>query len=78
MREQAGLPSGDAGDTGSVTDPEAVELAVTALTGHLLERAQRTDEAAALPSPAVVLSARLDRYYDRLRHPPPGVNRLGA
>ena len=30
----------------------------------------RTDEVAALPSPAVVLSARLDRYYDRLRRPP--------
>lgn len=31
---------------------------------------KRTDEVAALPSPAVVLSARLDRYYDRLRRPP--------
>jgi len=30
----------------------------------------RIDEAAALPSPAVVLSARLDRYYGRLRRPP--------
>ena len=30
----------------------------------------RMNEAAALPSPAVVLSARLDRYYDRLRLPP--------
>jgi hypothetical protein len=28
------------------------------------------NEAAALPSPAVVLSARLDRYYGRLRRPP--------
>src|ERR1700752_3316918 len=31
----------------------------------------RIDEAVALPSPAVVLSARLDRYYGHLR-PPPG------
>jgi len=30
----------------------------------------RVDEAAALPSPAVVLSARLDRYYGRLRRRP--------
>ena len=28
------------------------------------------DEAAALPSPRVVLSRRLKRYYGRLRHPP--------
>jgi len=28
------------------------------------------NEAAALPSPAVLLSARLDRYYGRLRFPP--------
>src|SRR5205085_2185921 len=28
------------------------------------------NEAAALPSPAVLLSARLDRYYGRLRRPP--------
>ena len=28
------------------------------------------NEAAALPSPAVLLSARLDQYYDRLRLPP--------
>src|SRR5689334_21858791 len=28
------------------------------------------NEAAALPSPAVVLSARLKRYYGRLRRPP--------
>jgi hypothetical protein len=28
------------------------------------------NEAAALPSPAVVLSVRLDQYYDRLRLPP--------
>ena len=33
-------------------------------------RAIRTDEAAALPSPAVVLSARLQQYYGRLRRPP--------
>ena len=31
---------------------------------------QRVNEAAALPSPAVMLSTRLDRYYDRLRLPP--------
>ncbi len=31
---------------------------------------KRIDEAAALPSPAVVLSARLKQYYDRLRRPP--------
>jgi hypothetical protein len=30
----------------------------------------RTDEAAALPSPAVMLSARLKQYYGRLRRPP--------
>ena len=30
----------------------------------------RIDEAVALPSPAVVLSARLDRYYGHLRRPP--------
>jgi hypothetical protein len=30
----------------------------------------RVNEAAVLPSPAVVLSARLDRYYDRLRRRP--------
>jgi hypothetical protein len=30
----------------------------------------RVNEAAALPSPAVLLSARLDRYYGRLRRPP--------
>src|SRR5271166_184476 len=28
------------------------------------------DEAAALPSPRVLLSRRLKRYYGRLRHPP--------
>ncbi len=31
---------------------------------------KRIDEAAALPSPAVVLSARLKQYYGRLRRPP--------
>jgi hypothetical protein len=38
----------------------------------------RVDEVAALPSPAVMLSARLDRYYDRLRLPPgtPSTSRL--
>jgi hypothetical protein len=41
-------------------------LATRALTGHSLINL-RANEAAALPSPAVVLSARLDRYYDRLR-----------
>src|ERR1700739_4327125 len=30
----------------------------------------RIDEVMALPSPAVVLSARLDRYYGHLRRPP--------
>ncbi len=44
-------------------------------------QAARIDEAAALPLPAVVLSARLNRYYGRLRRPPgqhplPDVNRL--
>ena len=42
---------------------------MTALTGPLL-KTLRTDEAAALPSPAVMLSARLKRYYGRLRRPP--------
>ena len=38
----------------------------------------RVNEAAALPSPAVVLSARLDQYYGRLRLPPgtPPTSRL--
>ena len=31
---------------------------------------RRTDEAAALPSPAAVLPIRLKQYYDRLRRPP--------
>jgi hypothetical protein len=35
-----------------------------------LPRTLRTDEAAALPSPVVVLSVRLNRYYGRLRRPP--------
>ena len=47
----------------------AVELATRALTGPFPAR-ERTDEAAALPSPAVVLSVRLKQYYDRLRRPP--------
>src|SRR5215211_8849138 len=40
--------------------------------GHspVLPCAQRADEAAALPSPRVVLSRRLKRYYGRLRRPP--------
>ena len=46
-----------------------MELAETALTGPL-HNLTRIDEVAALPSPAVLLSARLDRYYDRLRRPP--------
>ena len=39
---------------------------------------RRMDEAAALPSPAVVLSVRLKRYYGRLRRPPgsPPTSRL--
>src|SRR5437868_6193525 len=49
-------------------DPTAAGLAETALTGPL-HTAARIDEAAALSSPAVVLSARLDRYYGRLRRP---------
>ena len=53
-------------DTG---DPFAAGLALTALTGPLLH-ITRTDEAAALPSPAVLLSAWLNRYYGRLRLPP--------
>ncbi len=52
----------------------------TALTGPLLNTT-RTDEAAALPSPAVMLSTRLKQYYGRLRRPSgcrslPGVYRL--
>src|SRR6185437_8557537 len=43
------------------TDPFAAELASTALTGPLLTTL-RTDEAAALPSPPVVLSGRLKQY----------------
>ena len=35
-----------------------------------LPRTSRVNEAAALPSPAVVLSARLKQYYGRLRLPP--------
>jgi hypothetical protein len=55
--------------TGSNTDPDAAGLAETALTGHH-PSATRIDEAAALPSPAVMLSARLQQYYGRLRLPP--------
>ena len=50
-------------------DPFAAGLAEMALTGPLLTTL-RTDEAAALPSPAVMLSARLKQYYGRLRRPP--------
>ena len=50
-------------------DPEAAGLALTALTGPL-QTTLRTDEAAALPSPRVVLSRRSNRYYGRLRRPP--------
>jgi len=55
-------------------------LATGALTSPSLHY-KRIDEAAALPSPAVVLSVRLKRYYGRLRRPPgtrpfPGANRL--
>jgi len=39
-------------------------------THRTLPAGTRADEAAVLPSPVVVLSARLDRYYDRLRRPP--------
>ena len=47
----------------------AVELATRALTGPF-PAPKRTDEAGALPSPAVVLSVRLKQYYDPLRRPP--------
>jgi hypothetical protein len=50
-------------------DPCAAGLALTALTGPL-QTTLRTDEAAALPSPQVVLSRRSNRYYGRLRRPP--------
>src|SRR5690242_2898309 len=50
-------------------DPFTAGLALTALTGPLLHLT-RTDEAAAFPSPAVLLSARLNQYYGRLRRPP--------
>jgi hypothetical protein len=50
-------------------DPSAAGLALTALTGPLLHLT-RTDEAAALPSPQVVLSCGCYRYYGRLRRPP--------
>src|SRR5215831_15042471 len=50
-------------------DPGAAGLALLALTGPLLTTL-RTDEAAALPSPQVVLSRRSNRYYGRLRRPP--------
>ena len=41
-------------------------------SGHspALPCSAHVDEAAALPSPAVLLSARLKQYYDRLRRPP--------
>ena len=39
-------------------------------THQALPCTSRVNEAAALPSPTVVLSARLDRYYGRLRLPP--------
>src|SRR5882672_1086232 len=60
--------------------PLAAGLAETALTGPL-PITTRIDEVAALPSPAVVLSARLKQYYGRLRRPSgcrslPGVYRL--
>src|SRR5690348_11827545 len=50
-------------------DPFAAGLALTALTGPL-QTTLRTDEAAALPSPQVVLSRRSNRYYGRLRRHP--------
>src|SRR5690349_9415577 len=53
----------------SRTDPFAAGLALTALTGPLLHFI-RIGEAAALPSPQVVLSRRSNRYYGRLRRPP--------
>ena len=43
-------------------DPTAVELAeMMALTGSHSSQTLRVNEAAALPSPAVMLSARIDR-----------------
>jgi len=53
-----------------ITDPEAAELAETAAHRAPPRRARHIDEAAALPSPAVVLSVRLQQYYGRLRRPP--------
>jgi hypothetical protein len=50
-------------------DPTAAGLASSALTGLSFPQLLRIDEVAALPSPAVMLSARLDRYYGRLRLP---------
>src|SRR5215216_5079281 len=51
---------------------DLVLLGGTSHDGHspALPCAQRADEAAALPSPRVLLSRRLKRYYGRLRRPP--------
>jgi hypothetical protein len=54
------------GSTPSRSSRELRALATRALTSHSLI-SLRVIEAAALPSPAVVLSVRLSRYYDRLR-----------
>jgi hypothetical protein len=57
------LPAVGSSGTSPCSPPMIV---MAALTGHSLI-SLRVNEAAALPSPVVVLSARLDRYYDRLR-----------
>ncbi len=51
---------------------DLVLLGGTSHVGHspVLPCAQRIDEAAALPSPRVLLSRQLKRYYGRLRRPP--------
>jgi hypothetical protein len=51
---------------------DLVLLGGTSHDGHspVLPCARRADEAAALPSPRVLLSRRLKRYYGRLRLPP--------
>src|SRR6266568_3861958 len=57
----------------------SVVLAIAGTHQPFLARG-RVDEAAALPSPGVVLSPRLKRYYGRLRRPPgsPPTSRLNT
>jgi hypothetical protein len=50
-------------------DPDAAGLVLTALTGPL-QTTLRTTKQRPFPSPAVLLSARLNRYDGRLQHPP--------